>query len=209
MELWVGAGLACMGLAVGIGQWLVPPDKLGSKTRFGLTSLAVVLALVGVCLIAYAVFQSKQTPIITDAKSAGSLDGQNSSGAWRSLTDADRTRLSLMFSDGSLHKVRIYRTPTPDCIRLADDFYKFFDQLQWMQTHRPESPHDWEIPPGIYVATIPDNVPTGKIKNIKERSGAIALIKGIESIGLPVISDHWSGNVDDLEIHLHIGVKPE
>jgi hypothetical protein len=127
------------------------------------------------------------SPSVSDSDNA---NGQSRSGTWRRLTDADRTKLSLMFSDGSLHKIRIYRTPTPDCIRLADDFYKFFDRMQWMQTHRPESPHDWEIPPGIYVATIPDNVPTAKIKNIKEQSGAIALIKGMESIGLPVISDH-------------------
>jgi hypothetical protein len=139
----------------------------------------------------------------------GKASERDSSGVWRRLTDGDRTKLSLLFSDGSLHKIRIYRTPTPDCIRLAEDFYKFFDQLQWTQTHRPESPYDWEIRPGIYVATIPDNVLLGKIKNIKEQSGAIALIKGIESIGFPVISDSWSGNVDNLEIHLHIGVKPE
>lgn len=64
MEFWIGAGLACMGLAVGLGQWLVPADKLGPKTRSGLISLAVVLALVGVCLIAYAVLQDKQ-PTLT------------------------------------------------------------------------------------------------------------------------------------------------
>ena len=74
-----------------------------------------------------------QTELTARLKSAssqsgiGKANGQNTSGTWRRLTDADRTKLSLMFSDGSRHKIRIYRTPTQDCIRLADDFYKFFE----------------------------------------------------------------------------------
>lgn len=67
MEFWIGAGLASLGLAVGIGQWLVPADRLGSKIRSGLILLAVVLALVGVGLIAYAVVQNNR-PTLTAAE---------------------------------------------------------------------------------------------------------------------------------------------
>lgn len=139
----------------------------------------------------------------------GKANEQDISGTWRRLTDSDRTKLSLMFTDGSLHKIRIFRTPTPDGIRLADDFYRFFEKLQWMQTYRPGPLPEYDIPPGIYVSTTPDKVPGAKIENIREVSGAISLIKGIESIGFPVIWEGKSGMIDDLEIQLHIGVRPE
>ncbi|MCI0426916.1 MAG: hypothetical protein L0Z46_02725 [Nitrospiraceae bacterium] len=204
MELWIGAGLACLGIAVAIGQWVIPPDKISPKIRTGLIALAFALALTGSGLLAYALLHRVEP--VTTVESRNEL---NSSGTWRRLTDADRSRLSVTLSDGSRYRIRIFRTPTLDCMRLADDFYTVFAQLEWMQTHRPESPSEVEIRPGIHVATIPDNLPLGPVKNVKEKSGALLVVQALGDIGLPVTYETRGGNVDDLEIHLHIGVKPE
>jgi hypothetical protein len=72
MELWIGAGLACLGIAVGIGQWLIPPDKLVPKIRTGLIVLACVLALAGIVLLLYALLPQ-----------------------WRSSTDAEKQQLAI------------------------------------------------------------------------------------------------------------------
>lgn len=54
----------------------------------------------------------------------------SNSNEWRRLTDSDKTQLSLMLSNGSRYKIEIFRIPTPDCIRLATDFYNLFTQLR-------------------------------------------------------------------------------
>ena len=122
---------------------------------------------------------------------------------WRRLTDSDRTKLSVALSNGSKYRIEIFRSPSRDCMRLAEDLYDFFTRvLQWRVDYRPQSSlvlH--EIPPGIRVTTVPDNVPSAQIKNIRERSGALLVISALEQIGLPVIYETRSGGVDDLVIH--------
>ena len=53
MEFKIGAGLACLGIAVGLGQWLVPQEKLSSKVRTGLIVIAFILGIAGLGLIGY------------------------------------------------------------------------------------------------------------------------------------------------------------
>jgi len=60
----------------------------------------------------------------------------------------------------------------------------------------------------LHVATVRDNVPEGKIKNIKELSGATLLVEAIDKAELPVNYEARSGTIDDLTIHLLIGIKP-
>jgi len=43
---------------------------------------------------------------------------------WSRLTQRQKTAMSLILSDGNRYKILIYRMPTPDCIRLATDFYE-------------------------------------------------------------------------------------
>jgi hypothetical protein len=56
MEFRIGTGLACAGLAVAIGQWLIPPDKITHEMKFDLTVVASVLFLVGVSLLVHGFF---------------------------------------------------------------------------------------------------------------------------------------------------------
>lgn len=55
MEFWIGAGLACLGIAVGIGQWVIPPQKLACGIRNSLIGFACVSCLIGIVLIGYAI----------------------------------------------------------------------------------------------------------------------------------------------------------
>lgn len=128
---------------------------------------------------------------------------------WRRLTDPDRTLLSLILSNGNRYKIEIIRTPTPDCIRLANDFYNFFTQMEWTIPHKPQSPRDYEVEPGIRVKSIGDNIPSAPIKNMRERSGALLLVEALEKIRLPVLYEVRGGMIEDLTIHLEIGMKPE
>ena len=131
------------------------------------------------------------------------------SNEWHRLTDSDRAQLSLILSNGNRYRIEIYRTPTPDCIRLANDFYDLFTQMAWTIPHKPQTPRDYEAEPGIRVKTIGDNIPSAQIKNIKERSGALLLVEALEKIKLPVMYEVRGGMGDDLTIHLEIGMKPE
>jgi hypothetical protein len=126
---------------------------------------------------------------------------------WRRLTDTDRKNLSLVLSDGNSYKIDIATTSTPDCLRLARDFYDFFNRMGW-RASKPHTLLGVVLEPGIEIETLMDNVPGAKIPNIKERSGALLLIQAIEKIGLPVIYKAGGGVVDDLTIHLKIGMKP-
>ena len=133
----------------------------------------------------------------------------SNSNEWRRLTDSDRTQLSLILSSGSRYKIEIFRTPTPDCIRLANDFYDLFTQMEWTIPHKPQMPRDYEPEPGIRVKSIGDNIPSAPIKNMKERSGALLLVQALEKIKLPVMYEARGGMIEDLTIHLEIGMKPE
>jgi hypothetical protein len=75
--------------------------------------------------------------------------------------------MSLALSNGSRYKIEILRTPTPDCIRLANNFYNFFEQLQWSVAHKPATPMGSQIEQGIHVTTVPDNIEGAPIKNIR------------------------------------------
>jgi hypothetical protein len=133
----------------------------------------------------------------------------SNSNIWRRLTDSDRTQLSLILSNGNRYKIEIFRIPTPDSIRLANDFYDFFTEMEWMIPHKPQTPRDYEPWPGIRVKSIGDNIQSAQIKNIRDRSGALLLVEALEKIKLPVMFETRGGMVDDLTIHLEIGMKPE
>ena len=51
MEFKIGAALACVGIAVGIGQWLIPPDKISYEIRFTLIIIALLLFAFGLCCL--------------------------------------------------------------------------------------------------------------------------------------------------------------
>lgn len=68
MELWIGAGLACVGIAVGLGQWLIPPEVISLKIKAGLIIFACSLAVIGVGLIVYAVIPHNQIPMANPPK---------------------------------------------------------------------------------------------------------------------------------------------
>lgn len=53
-EFKVGSGLACVSVAVGLGQWLIPADTLGDEFRFVLIIVACILGFVGFGLIVHA-----------------------------------------------------------------------------------------------------------------------------------------------------------
>ncbi len=131
------------------------------------------------------------------------------SNEWPRLTDSDRTQLSLMLSNGNRYKIEIFRTPLPDCVRLANDFYDVFTKLQWTILHKPQPPGEFELEPGIRVTSIGDDIRLAPIKNMKERSGALLLVQALEKIRLPVMYEVRGGMIADLTIHLEIGMKPE
>lgn len=56
MGFRIGTGLACVGLAVAIGQWLILADKIANEIKVGLTVFASVLFLVGVSLLVHGLF---------------------------------------------------------------------------------------------------------------------------------------------------------
>jgi hypothetical protein len=56
-EFRVGAAFACLGIAVGIGQWLAPPDTIAYEVKFALVVLAVLLFLAGAGLLIHAGLQ--------------------------------------------------------------------------------------------------------------------------------------------------------
>jgi hypothetical protein len=58
----VGIGLAFLGVAVGIGQWLIPPDQLSGEIKFGLIVLACTLAMVGCGLLVQAFLPPATNP---------------------------------------------------------------------------------------------------------------------------------------------------
>jgi hypothetical protein len=127
---------------------------------------------------------------------------------WARLTDADRATLSLRLQDGNCYKVEIYTSPARDCVLLGEDLYRFFEQMRW-NVAKPEIAQAIKAPPGIQILTVPDTEVVGVIKNIKERSGAALLVEGLRHIGLPVIYGTRCGIVDDLTVHMTIGVKPD
>ena len=57
MEFKIGAGLACMGIAVGLGQWLVPPDTINTQLRSGLVLVALAFFLIGVGFLLHAAWR--------------------------------------------------------------------------------------------------------------------------------------------------------
>jgi hypothetical protein len=66
MELWIGAGLACLGIAVGIGQWIIPPANISSRIRICLVVIALILAIIGACLVGYALWPRSQETATVD-----------------------------------------------------------------------------------------------------------------------------------------------
>jgi hypothetical protein len=58
----VGIALAFLGVAVGIGQWLIPPDQLGREIKLGLIVLACTLGLVGCALLVQAFLPPATNP---------------------------------------------------------------------------------------------------------------------------------------------------
>jgi hypothetical protein len=126
---------------------------------------------------------------------------------WARLTDADRATLSLRLQDGNIYKVEIYTSPARDCVLLGGDFYRFFQQLRWDVTSPRIAEGPIQALPGIQILTVP---PVGTIKNIKERTGAVLLVEGLQHIGLPVIYRATrAGAVDDLTVCMTIGVRPD
>lgn len=65
MEFIIGAGLACLGIAVGLGQWLIPPDKLRPRVRYTLVAFACVSGVIGTGLIVYALFPHSSTQAVS------------------------------------------------------------------------------------------------------------------------------------------------
>ena len=106
----------------------------------------------------------------------------------------------ILSSNANGYTIEIFRTPTQDCIDLANDLYKLFSDLQWRLPHTPQPPGEFELEPGIRVATL---------RNLKEQSGAVFLTQALSSAGLPVIYEARGGMINDVTIHLYIGGKPE
>lgn len=150
----------------------------------------------------YRSFTDRILPAIKKGTSAVSNE-------WHRLTDSDRTQMSLILgSTGSLYKIDIFRTPTRDCIDLADDFYDLLTQMEW-RVSKPRTPWDYELEPGIRVRAMPDNNSSAPIKNVMEASGARLLVEALEKIKLPVLYQARGGTLGDLTIHLEIGIKRE
>lgn len=81
MELWIGAGLALLGIAVGLGQWVLPVDKIASWVRVTLIVFACCAGLVGLGLIVYALSphnseQLSAKPHVAMIPSIGMLNGK-------------------------------------------------------------------------------------------------------------------------------------
>ena len=58
----VGLALAFLGVAVGIGQWVMPVDKLGGEIKLGLIVLACTLGIVGCALLVQAFLPPATNP---------------------------------------------------------------------------------------------------------------------------------------------------
>src|SRR5215472_12481386 len=54
MERRIGAGSAFLGIALAIGQWLIPPDRISYGFRFGLVVVSCLLFVVGIVLLGQA-----------------------------------------------------------------------------------------------------------------------------------------------------------
>ncbi len=54
MEFGIGVSLACVGIAVALGQWLVPAEMLSAKLRAGLIIFAAVVFIGGVGFLLHA-----------------------------------------------------------------------------------------------------------------------------------------------------------
>lgn len=57
MESRITVGLACIGIAVAIGQWLIAPDAISYEIRFAIVVAAIVLAIIGLRLLALVLWQ--------------------------------------------------------------------------------------------------------------------------------------------------------
>jgi hypothetical protein len=57
MEFKIGAGLACVGIAVGLGQWLIPPDRISYEVRFTFVAMALVFGLTGLAVLIHAAWR--------------------------------------------------------------------------------------------------------------------------------------------------------
>lgn len=62
MEFKIGTGLACVAIAVAIGQWLIPPNTISYDVRFFIVIGAPVLFIVGVGLLGHATWQWYRAP---------------------------------------------------------------------------------------------------------------------------------------------------
>lgn len=62
MEFKIGTGLACVAIAVAIGQWLIPPNTISYDVRFFIVIGAPALFIVGVGLLGHATWQWYRAP---------------------------------------------------------------------------------------------------------------------------------------------------
>jgi len=62
MEFKIGTGLACVGIAVAIGQWLIPPDTVSYDVRFVIVIFALVLFIAGLGLWVHATWHWWRAP---------------------------------------------------------------------------------------------------------------------------------------------------
>src|SRR6266480_407549 len=139
----------------------------GKNISMDVFAYGVASFIVVACFLAWKKERDRRIEI-EGASPAAELD------QWRRLTDTDKKTLSLVLSDGNSYKIDIATTSTPDCLRLARDFYDFFNRMAW-NVSKPRTPLGVVLEPGIEIETLMDNVPAGKIPNIKERSGALLL----------------------------------
>jgi hypothetical protein len=68
MEFKIGSGLACLGIAVGIAQWLVPQDTLIYEIKFGIVLLAIFLFAAGALLLTHALYRFCKPPKPTNGQ---------------------------------------------------------------------------------------------------------------------------------------------
>lgn len=128
---------------------------------------------------------------------------------WPRLTDTDKASLSLALSHGKICTVRIYTQAPVDCVRLGEDLYRLFQTMRW-DVKEPETLGTIRIRPGIQVLTVSGMTNHNPPQEIKQASGAAALVHALCDVGLPATySDNLSGVVGDQTIELRIGVKPE
>jgi hypothetical protein len=119
LELWIGAGLACVGIAVGIGQWLIPADELAPRVRSSLIAFACASGLIGLGLLGFAflphkVEQFNAKPHIAMTPDLKLIEGQATVMVMfhnRGKEDVDKLTFKILLNDGEKFNENLREVP--------------------------------------------------------------------------------------------------